>query len=152
MRASTTAQQCQIWATSAICTTVHSNARSLTHWVGPEVKPASSWILIRFVSTAPWLEAWIHFNWGVLTLPCLLTNRCVSTSTIATTQPTCPSLPLDYEIFFFFLFKAAPTAYGSSQTKGWIGAAAAGLHHSHSNSGSEPRLRPTTQLTTTPDP
>ena len=36
-------------------------------------------------------------------------------------------------IFFsFFLFWAAPTAYGSSQTRGQIGATATGLDHSHS--------------------
>ena len=34
---------------------------------------------------------------------------------------------------FCFLIKVAPEAYGSSQAKGRIGAAAAGLHHSHSN-------------------
>ena len=33
-------------------------------------------------------------------------------------------------------------AYGSSQVKGRIGAAAAGLHHSHSNAGPKPHLRP----------
>ena len=36
--------------------------------------------------------------------------------------------------FSFLLFRAAPMAYGSSQARGPIGAAAAGLHHSHSNS------------------
>ena len=38
--------------------------------------------------------------------------------------------------FFFLLFRAAPVAPGSSQARGLIGAAAAGLHHSHSNAGS----------------
>ena len=52
----------------------------------------------------------------------------------------------------FFFFRATPMAYGGSQTRGLMGAAAAGLHHSHSNMGSEPRLRPIPQLTTTPDP
>ena len=32
---------------------------------------------------------------------------------------------------FFFFFRAIPAAYGSSQAKGRIGAAAAGLRHSH---------------------
>ena len=41
------------------------------------------------------------------------------------------------------LFMAAPTAYGGSQSRGLIGAAAAGLHHSHSNLGSKPCLPPT---------
>ena len=43
-------------------------------------------------------------------------------------------------------------AYGGSQTRGPIGAVAASLRQSHSNSGSEPHLRPTPQLTATPDP
>ena len=38
----------------------------------------------------------------------------------------------------FCLFRATPTAYGSSQARGQIVAVAASLHHSHSNAGSEP--------------
>ena len=30
--------------------TAHSNARSLTHWAGPGIKYASSWILVAFVT------------------------------------------------------------------------------------------------------
>ena len=30
-------------------TTAHGNAGSLTHWARPGIKPASSWILVRFV-------------------------------------------------------------------------------------------------------
>ena len=45
-----------------------------------------------------------------------------------------------------------PVAYESSQARGRIGAAAAGLHHSHSNAGSELSLRSTPQLTATSDP
>ena len=47
--------------------------------------------------------------------------------------------------------RAAPVAYGGSQARGPIGAIAAGLHQSNSNSGSELRLQPTPQLTATPD-
>ena len=36
--------------------------------------------------------------------------------------------------------------YGSSQGRGQVGAAAAGLCHSHSKVGSEPHLRPKLQL------
>ena len=43
-------------------------------------------------------------------------------------------------------------AYGGSQAGGLIGAVAAGLHHSHSNVGSEPCLQATLQLTAMPDP
>ena len=55
-------------------------------------------------------------------------------------------------LFCFFFFRAAPVAYRGSQARGQIGAVAVGLHHSHSNSGSKPRLQPTLQLTATPDP
>ena len=55
--------------------------------------------------------------------------------------------------FFFFVFsRAAPEAYGGSQARGLIGAIAVGLHQSHSNSGSEPSLRPTPQLMEMLDP
>ena len=37
---------------------------------------------------------------------------------------------------FFFFFRAAPMAFGGSQARGQIRAVAAGLYHSHSNSGS----------------
>ena len=33
----------------------------------------------------------------------------------------------------FFLFRATPVAYVSSRARGWIGAAAASLRHSHNN-------------------
>ena len=51
-----------------------------------------------------------------------------------------------------FFFKVKPEAYGNSQARGRIRATAAGLHHSHSNSGSRPCLQPTSQLTATRDP
>ena len=53
-------------------------------------------------------------------------------------------------LFFFFL-RAAPAVYGSSQARGGIWAAAAGLRHSHSNSRSEPDPQCTQQLAATPD-
>ena len=53
---------------------------------------------------------------------------------------------------FFGLFRTAPATYGSSQARGRIGATAAGLHHSHSNTGSEPCLQPIPQLMATPAP
>jgi len=43
--------------------------------------------------------------------------------------------------FCFLLFRATPMAYGSSQPGGWIRATAAGPLHS--NTGSQPHLRPT---------
>ena len=47
---------------------------------------------------------------------------------------------------FIFLFTVAPAAYGNYQTRGQTGAAAAGVHHSHSNAGSEQHLQPTPEL------
>ena len=52
----------------------------------------------------------------------------------------------------FLVFWATPAASGRSQARGPIGAIAAALHHSHSNTGSEPHLQPTPQLRATPDP
>ena len=43
-------------------------------------------------------------------------------------------------LHLFFFLRAAPATNGSSQARGLIGAAAASLHHSHSNAGSEPHL------------
>ena len=47
-----------------------------------------------------------------------------------------------YLFIVFCLFRATPAAHGGSQDRGWMETVATGLH-SHSNSGSEPRLRPT---------
>ena len=69
--------------------------------------------------------------------------------------PSAPSHKMKGYFFFFclfFLFRAAPVAYGCSQARGRIGAVATHLHHSHSSRGSELRLWPTPQLTTMPDP
>ena len=54
-------------------------------------------------------------------------------------------------LVFFCLFRTTPTAYGGSQAMGQIGAVASGLCQRHSNVGSKPNLRPTPQLTATPD-
>ena len=56
-----------------------------------------------------------------------------------------------FPITFFFFSRAAPTASGGSQARGLIGVVATGLCQSHSNTGSEPSLQPTPQLTATPD-
>ena len=65
-------------------------------------------------------------------------------------------MEVQHEFTFFFLFfgfsSAALMAYGGSQARGLIRAVAAGLRHSHSNTRSDLCLRPTPQLTATPDP
>ena len=42
-----------------------------------------------------------------------------------------------FHCFIFCLFRAAPVAYGGSHTRDPIRSVATGLHHSHSNAGSE---------------
>ena len=54
-------QQRQIRTVSAIYTTAHGNAKSLTYWVRPGVKPASSWMLARFICTEPQWELQLDF-------------------------------------------------------------------------------------------
>ena len=56
------------------------------------------------------------------------------------------------KLFFGLFLGAAPAAYGGSQARGPIGTVAASLRQSHSNAGSKLHLRPTPQLTATPDP
>ena len=47
---------------------------------------------------------------------------------------------LFFFFFVFYLFRAAPMAFGGLQARGPIGAVAADIHHSHSNAGFKPRL------------
>ena len=54
--------------------------------------------------------------------------------------------------FFFFLFRAALTAYGGSQARGPIGATATSLVTATATWDPKPCLRPTPQLTAMPDP
>ena len=57
---------------------------------------------------------------------------------------------ISFFVFMLFLW-ATPTAYGDSQARGPVRAVATGLHQSHSNMGSKPRLQPTPQLMAMPD-
>ena len=43
-------QQCQIQVVSSTYTTAHGNTRSLTHWARSGIEPASSWILLGFLT------------------------------------------------------------------------------------------------------
>ena len=51
-----------------------------------------------------------------------------------------------FSFWSFYLFRATLMAHGGSQARGPIRVVAAGLRHSHSNAGSEPRLPPTPHL------
>ena len=37
-------------------TTAHGHAGSLTHWPRPGIEPASSWMLVTFVTAEPWWQ------------------------------------------------------------------------------------------------
>ena len=41
----------------------HGNTGSLTHWVGPGIKPASSWILVGFATAEPRWKLQISRSW-----------------------------------------------------------------------------------------
>ena len=43
-------QQCRILAASAVYTTAHSSAKSLTHGARPGIEPTSSWVLVGFLT------------------------------------------------------------------------------------------------------
>ena len=60
-----------------VCTTAHSNTRSSIHWERPDIEPATSWFLVRLVSTVPWWELHKLFliiknkpNWVTISLKC----------------------------------------------------------------------------------
>ena len=89
----------------------------------PGIEVVSSWMLLRFISTEPRQE--LH--------TCIIILRFIDDVPIV-------HLKKFFLIYFIFcLFRAILTTYGGSQAKGWIGAAAANLHHSHSNARFEPQ-------------
>ena len=89
----TTATATEIPNLSLFCDLHHSNARSLTHWARSGIKPASSWMLVRFITTEPqWeLHLWVfsplyslhlnivHYTFCTRTLLCAAFNvKCVA--------------------------------------------------------------------------
>ena len=58
-----------IQAASVTYTIAQGNTGSLTHWARPGIQPASSWMLVRFVSTGPqWELLIIVFEYLLLSL------------------------------------------------------------------------------------
>ena len=170
----------KIRAESSTHTTSHGNARSLTHWARPGIEPKSSWMLVRLVNhraTMGTPHAWfcdictnhLESN-GSMSYADLIYVKYVGyfiiltantiTSINSTTNLTrkickCWEVTKAHSNFFssiLCLFRATSWHMRSSQARGRIGAAAAGLCHSHSNLGSEPCLWPTPQVTSMPDP
>ena len=52
------------WAPSVTYTAAHNNARSLTLWARPGIKPGSLWILVGFISAEPQWELHNNFQWS----------------------------------------------------------------------------------------
>ena len=91
-----------------------------------------------YISLCGWIYSYILMSLGYIYLGVILQSHRIVVCNFLT--------------FFFFLVRGTLMAYGSSQSRGQIGAAAAGLHYSHSNTRSKPCLSPTLQLTATSDP
>ena len=68
---------------------------------------------------------------------------CFHCATTGTPRGVIINLTLHVILLFFFLFRAAPVAYGGSQTRGQMGATTVSLCHSHSNTGFKLHLWPT---------
>ena len=79
---------------------------------------------------------------------------CVHRKALGTMAPAahCPQVFFLFLFLFFGLFGATPTAYGRSQARGQIRAAAASPHHNHNNTRSKTQLQPTPHLMATLDP
>ena len=74
-----------------------------------------------------------HFHTA---LSCFSSDSCAPSSQTSALVPRETTFPF----FSFCVFRAAPMAYGSSQARGQIRAAAASLYHSHSNARFEPHF------------
>ena len=95
------------------------------------------WLHIKSGSTCPkqvWEVWWI--SWVSYGLALWVQKTMTSYSLGFTHWSQVSSLYIWHMIFFFFLFRAISVAYGNSQARGRIGAAAASLYHNHSKAGS----------------
>ena len=102
---------------------------------------SNSFPLVSFHST----------HWPHLSFP----SKCSYTffsSEFSNHSPTLYLLTYLFIYLLFSFFRAVPTTYGSSQARGQFAAAAAGLHHSHSNEEPNPYLRLIPQLMAMLDP
>ena len=138
-----TPQPSQFWiqGESATYVTDGSNAGSLTHQVRPGIEPASSCRQFQVLNLLSHNRNFWPLGLKLIIIQIIITSFWVPGNTT-----------IIYNYYFFCLFRVTPAAYGGSQARGWIGATAASLHHSHSNEGSEPCLWPTPPLTAMPDP
>ena len=99
----------------ATCTRAHSNSGSLTHWVRPEIEPASSWMLVRFVSAEPWwkiLNDFLKLKYNWFTVLCWFLLNCKVTQSYILYIYKCIYIQsLSYVVFYHGLSRE--TAYSS---------------------------------------
>ena len=93
---------------------------------------------------SPHISKKILFHWHLILLR-LWEALCLTVCLLSASA--LPLVSFCFQGGFVFVFvclflRAAPVAYGDSQTRGQIGAVAASLHHSHSNARSKLHLRP----------
>ena len=119
------------WIRAAAASIRHSlgNARFLTHWASPRIEPTSSQRQHPVLNLLSYNKNSIL----VLNLPSVLINSLILQREKVFIRMC--FFFFFFWLFFFWLFRATPVACGSSQARGQIKAAAAGLHHSHSKAG-----------------
>ena len=104
-------QQCRIWAASETYTTAHSNTRSLTHWARPGIKPVSSWILVRLVSTEPERELLLK---NFLSTKCMTTVSCLTKylgeGTLSHSTNIYCSLAVCQALFWCWIYSSEPNS------------------------------------------
>ena len=92
-----------------------------------------------------WAAQKYQHQWKQLALLCLRKPACPCSRILPWNVSWSDILYINFSFFFFF--RVPHAAYGSSWVRGRIRATAAILRYSHSNTGSEPHLIPTPQLT-----
>ena len=102
------------------------------HRAWPTVLTAAPCLHCRCASISLWMFPMLHTQ--VHTHPLL----------VFTFLPGALSDSSWAQSFFFLLFRAAPVAYGNSQTRGRIGATAAGQRHSNTGFEARPGIEPAT--------
>ena len=149
-------QKFKIRATFSTYTAAHRSMGSLTHWARPGFETVNSWVLVRFVSAEPGWELLQHKLFssipGFLSKHSFVSPHFFPCFFVYTERKFSAGEELGFFICLSCFVSFLGWAYGSSQARDPIGAAAAGLHHSHSNARSKPCLWPIPQLMAMPDP
>ena len=94
-----------------------------------------------------------HLSHLILCHPLFLTHNISATAAFLALEHTTEHYSHLKPLFFIFLFFYSCTrSTWMFPARGWIGAAAARLHHNHGNEGSKTHLQPMLQLVAAPEP